>query len=155
MAPFPIDGSWIEATGTLRVTTGDIRIYVGVDFCKYYIWLFRKASFNTIKVGSPAHDGHITIINERLHPGIDTTPILHLHDMQVTFHYYPDGVYGGRSRGFLNFYLPVHCQLINDIKQLVGVVEDSYQHPDYPDWDGTHITVFNNKTFINESNHKN
>jgi len=124
-----------------------IFIKVNNDFVNYYRWLIQKRYFgatgvNTFlngisKLSTPRLGAHISIVNANLHGWNPEWNKLKLIGQNAYFHYDPQIVYIG-GRGFSNFWIPVHSDLINKIKKDLEIKE----HKKYL---GAHITICSNK----------
>jgi hypothetical protein len=57
----------LNAAGTVSVATGEVRINLSTDFCKYYRSLLLEAlSLDPIEFQVPKHGAHITIVSRKI-----------------------------------------------------------------------------------------
>lgn len=104
----------LKATGTWKVTKDSIRIVTNMDFCRYYLWLFMKGTWNLHKMQLPKYGGHIGVINPKLHRK-NCSAYMHLNGQPVEFEYDVEGNIGGFTKGFRNFWLDVSCEKAEEI----------------------------------------
>lgn len=111
----------IKAKGTWKVTKNDIRIITNRDFCRYYLWLFNRGTYNIYKMQLPKYGGHIGIINPNIYKNVDCSKYLHLNNKEIWFEYDIKGNMGGFNRGFKNWWLDVKCSKAEKILNDLGV----------------------------------
>jgi len=109
----------LRAKGVWKVTRDSIRIVTNMDFCRLYLWLFMRGTYNLHKMQLPKHGGHINIISPRIHKK-DCSDYLYLNGREVWFYYSVSGNMGGFSRGFRNWWLDVNCQEAEEVLREFG-----------------------------------
>lgn len=129
----------LKASGKFKVTKDSIRVVTDTDFCRYYLWFFTKAHYNTIKLQLPKHGGHINIVSNKIHAGTDCSKYLYLNGKTVEFEYDIGGNMGGFTKGFKNFWLDVSAPEFYDIAKDLGVLKIKAGFAPF------HITVANSK----------
>jgi hypothetical protein len=129
----------LKSTGIIKVDQKNSRIVVDVseDFIKLYAWFIRKQYW--ISLQRPMHNAHITIANEKFHSNINWEKAKQYHNKIIEFEYDPYLIRGGRTKGFLMFYLKVISPEIEKIKEELKIVETE-------NYKGLHITVANGKS---------
>lgn len=131
----------IEASGKVVVDRSEQRIFVSLrsDILDYYLWFIKKEYWITLQ--KPMHGAHITIALSKLH-NIDWSAASQYNGRKVLFQYDPYLIRGGRTKGFVMFYLKVFSPQIEELKKELDVVENS-------GYKGLHITVANGKAGVN------
>lgn len=129
----------LKAKGKLRVSEEKIYIETNVDFCKYYAWLYKKATWNTQKINLPAHGAHINISNPKIHGKLNLAKYKYLNNKEVEFIYNIEGNFGGFQKGFLNFWLDIECNIVHSIASELGILKETKGFSPF------HITIFNTK----------
>lgn len=129
-----------KAEGKIIVEKDALRVVFCRDFCEYYKYLILKDYWNTIRLQTPKHGGHITILNSRIHGFFNfKAMLLKYRGKTAEFEYDITNIkLGGGSKGFMNFYMPVKCWRGDQIKKECGI-------KDSRNWLGYHITLVNNK----------
>ncbi len=128
-----------HATGKISVKGHRIVVDVSDDFVKYYNWFITREYW--IKLNLPMHGAHITIANDKLYSGVDWKKAKKYHGMVIDFEYDVDMIRGGRTKGFIMFYMKVFSPEIEQIKKDLGVVDnDKFR--------GTHVTISNSKSGV-------
>jgi hypothetical protein len=87
------------------------------------------------------HGAHITIANDKLYSGVDWKKAKEYHGMVIDFEYDVDMIRGGRTKGFIMFYMKVFSPEIEQIKKDIGII-------DSPAFRGLHVTISNNKAGV-------
>lgn len=141
---------FVHIQGRINVS----RDRVSIDFCwdlaNYYTWLIKRGTYNTINLFTPRHGSHVSVIiptkHEQYIKNKNLKKILdRFHGKKVDVWFNPEEIrIGGKSRNFTNFWVPVHCDEINRMKDLVGIREPE-------DYRGHHITFCSDK---HEQNNK-
>lgn len=129
----------IKAVGKWKIEDDQISIITNSDFCKYYAWLYKKATWNTQKVNLPAHGAHFNVVNPKIHGKIDCAKFKYLNGKEVYFYYSISGNFGGFTKGFVNFWLNVNCKKAEFIAKKLGVYKKEESFSVF------HITIFNTK----------
>ena len=129
----------LQAIGKINVdqNAGRVVLNLSNDFVRYYLWFIKKELW--IDLQSPKHKSHITLANKKLHKNVDYRLAADLyHNQIVKFDYDEYAIRGGKTKGFVMFYLRVFSADLDRIKRKIGVVEnDNYR--------GLHITLGNSK----------
>lgn len=133
---------WMKASGRFLVTEDSIRVVLHPDFCKFYGWLYKKATYNTQKISPPKHGAHINLVSPKIHKGVDCGAYLHLNGAKVDFFYDIGGNFGGFSKGFKNFWLDVKGKVLYKILDNLGIKQKKHEIGRFA---RLHITIFNTK----------
>lgn len=126
--------NWLKSYGTLQVRDDAIRLTVSYDFINYYKQFVDKEF--RIFSDRPAHSGHITICNVKINKSFGFKSYKHLNGKVLNFEYNPDIIVGGKSKGFMNFWMKVRSDEIDKLLKQLGVTQD------------LHITISNTKNGI-------
>lgn len=128
----------LSATGKISVQPHKGRIVVEVsrDFVNYYYWHITKKYW--IRMGTPMHGAHITIYNQKLHKKVNWSKAMFYDKKEVSFEYNVNIVEGGRTKGFLMYYMNVVSEELEQMKKKLGV-------NDGPNYRGLHLTIANGK----------
>lgn len=127
------NSTWLSCSGRIEVDNG-VRIVTDVDICKYYQWFIKREFWNTVKTQLPAHGGHITIVNPKIHNVTDFNDVLEYHGREVSFDICPEQLYISK----VNFWIPARAAVEHEIKYLCAAQDKS-------DFWGLHLTVCNRK----------
>lgn len=119
--------------GRIQVDNG-IRIITSTDICLYYQKLIHFYYYKTVKTQIPAHGGHITLANPKIHKSADYELAQKYIDKEVEFWYHPEDVYISK----VNFWFPVKCEWAENVRDELNIW-------DGPDWWGYHLTIANKK----------
>jgi len=128
-----------HATGKVSVKGHRIVVDVSDDFVKYYNHFITKQYW--IKLHLPMHGAHITIANDKLYSGVDWKKAKEYHGMVIDFEYDVDMIRGGRTKGFIMFYMKVFSTEIEQIKKDLGVIDNDR-------FKGLHLTISNSKAGV-------
>lgn len=123
----------LSAEGQIYIGIDTIRINTDMDICQYYKWFIDKFYHYTIKTQFPKHKAHITVVNPKIYGVHSLESLKHLHGERVRFYYSVD-VY----RSPRNFWIPVKCDIADDIKKSLGII-------DAENYYGLHLTICNTK----------
>lgn len=123
-----------KTKGHLQVKDGAVRIIAGLDLIKYYHSLVNFHNYRTQRLQLPAHGAHVTIINPKIHRGIDVNPAKEYAGWEVEFEYYPENIFISPR----NYWIPVKCVFADFLKRKLKV-------NDGKGYLGLHLTVANNK----------
>lgn len=100
---------------------------------------------DSIGLNYPKHKAHISVILPRIHGREITEKSKKFAGQSVDVCYSGDIKRGGgkiiNERIFVNYWMPVNCQYATQIKNELNVKEEDFL--------GFHITIANNKSFIN------
>lgn len=125
----------IKASGKIYVDVKQKRVVVNIshDFVRYYQYFIQKQYWMCVDL--PMHGTHITISNGKLHKNVNWAwAYKKYHGKTLDFTYNPDIIIGGRRKGFHMFYMMVESDMIDHIKNDIGVKElDTFR--------GSHITI--------------
>lgn len=133
---------WIEASGRFAVSKDSIRVILHPDFCRFYGWLYKKATYNTEKISFPKHGAHINLVSPKIHKNTDCRKYLSLNGTRVSFQYDIMGNFGGFSKGFKNFWLDVKGKVLYKILDELGIKQKKHEIGKFA---RLHITIFNTK----------
>ena len=117
-----------------------LKIKVSLDFLHYYLWLTRKATWNTIKIVPPKYNAHISVTLPHIHGWDKVNKSSKYAGRNVAFRYTGDVIEGGSW--FRNFWMPVECPKAERIKEKLGIVEKNFL--------GFHLTLGSTKAEANE-----
>jgi hypothetical protein len=123
-----------KSKGHLQVKDGAVRIVAGLDLIKYYHNLVNFHNYRTQRLQLPAHGAHITVVNPKIHRGININPAKEFDGWEVEFDYFPEDMYVSR----VNYWIPVKCVFADFLKRKLKV-DDGENY-----W-GLHLTVCNKK----------
>lgn len=128
----------LKSTGIINVQPhkGRMVVDVGFDFVKLYNWFIMKQYW--IKMNTPMHGAHITIVSPKIHSGINWKKAMNHHGKKIEFEYDEYLVEGGYTKGFLMYYLRVQSDEIDKIKKEIGLVDNARYR-------GLHLTIANGK----------
>lgn len=124
----------VKIDGTIKVNEKDGRMYVDIspDLAYYYLWFIKKHFW--ISLNTPLHGAHVTIATRDLHYVDWKTARRRYHGKKITLEYDPYPIRGGRTKGFVNFWMRVVSKEIEDIKKDLTIKDgDKYR--------GLHITI--------------
>lgn len=126
---------WLKSEGSLIIKDGAIRLVTGYDLIHYYKTFVDK-QFKMF-THTPAHGGHITLLNPKIHGKLDEKKGRFLWNYysgkRIPFEYNPYIYVGGKTKGFLNFYMVVRGIELDNICNHLGVIQNY------------HITISNTK----------
>ncbi len=128
----------LKAKGRIKVDQKKSRVVVETsdDIIGLYDWFIRKQYW--IRLGTPLHGAHITIVLPSRHGDIDWHNAKKYDGQEIEFEYDPYLIRGGYTKGFIMFYLKVASKDIDKIKEDLKVVEtETYK--------GLHLTVATGK----------
>lgn len=126
-----------KSHGYLQIKDGNIRIIVKRDLIEYYKRLIDYHYNYTIKLNTPRHGAHITIINSKIHKNVDISKVLVYNGGKIEFEYDCEDIRIG-GRGFINFWFPVKCDFAQKIKEILSIKDNKT-------FLGLHLTIGNNK----------
>ena len=136
----------VTINGIIKLNDTGLRVMLDNDLTKYYIWLITKHFFNLIKLDSPAHGAHISIVTTALHKDkFNIEYLKQYHNTNVEVEYNPEELLTG-GRGFTNYWFRVEFPLGTAIKKNLGIIEDNFK--------GFHFVVANNKNQMNYQEYK-
>jgi hypothetical protein len=132
---------WIKARGIFLVEPkmGRIVLGLGHDFTRLYAYFLEEA--HKQRYSYSAFGGHISIALEKIHKKINYAAANQFRGEWVDFEYNPDMITGGKKSGVPNYWLRVRSSRIDEIKKIIGVVDD-YRHL------GSHITIASHKNGV-------
>jgi hypothetical protein len=130
-----------KVIGQIKVNPKDksMQIVFSSDFGRYYNWFVCKNEW--ISLHPPLHGIHLTLTNKKLHnaKNINWDVARKWHNKSIEVAYNVDLREGGSAKkGFRNFYVSVTDPQIQEIKDDVGIIENS-------DYYGEHITIGSTK----------
>ena len=128
----------LTAKGKWFVGDREMKIITDTDFIKFYLWLFRRGTYNIYKMNLPKYLAHIGIINEKIH-NKDCSDYKYLNGREVWFKYDPSGNFGGYLKGFRNFWLDCFVEEGEEIQREFGIEDKTEGFARF------HITIANNK----------
>jgi hypothetical protein len=131
---------WIKSCGILKLDENNLRVISHPDICNYYKFLFKKYSYNTIKVQTPKHGAHITIVNEKIHGIINLNKIKSFLNTNIDYEYNIKGIFNNQSeKNFKNYFLKVRSKQLNLIMEILKLNNDNDKFL------GLHLTILNRK----------
>jgi hypothetical protein len=130
----------VQVSGKFQIQEGFLRVIMHSDICRYYQWLYHKDIWNTLKTQIPKHGAHVNIVSPRIHRGINLAPVAHLQGQRINFQLDIEGNFGGFTKGFKNFWLPVISPEIDEIADELGVPPKQGRYSRF------HLTIFNTKS---------
>lgn len=127
----------LECEAKIIVSDDFVHLFLGYEFCKYYINLIDKEVPEFEKYFSaPKHGGHVTVLRKPYDP--DWSAVKFLHNAKVPVYYDPTniGIGGFRAGTFFNLYFKsVSSIYTKTIRNMVGL----------RDLKEKHITITNSK----------
>ncbi len=116
---------------------GVLRALVGIDFCRYYLYLFRESVWKTRYFWTPRHGAHITVWNPQF-DGFNIAARNYI-GKEVNFFYDPSTIHrGGNKKGFEGYYLKVTSPEIEEIRKILKPRGSN-------GFNGLHISLFSDK----------
>lgn len=129
----------LQGSARIKFEAGGLRAKTNADILSYYLWLFRKDSYNVFPMFT-VRSAHISIVLPHFNK-IPAKELLKYDNILVDFFYDPAKIYvGGRKKGFTGFYLPVVSKQIGEIREKLGI------KPNFNN--DLHLSLFSNKHLV-------
>jgi hypothetical protein len=142
-----------------------LKIRIDDDIRRLYFWHLYRSGESTLGLALPSGRGHVSVTLPK-HHGRDVCQCSKVYaGMPVTLEIHNEVIYKGGS-WFTNYYIKVECELADKLKRTCGIKQNPFKFLrwkwlnkimgklGYETFLGYHITIANDKHFINNSNPK-
>lgn len=140
---------FIKLQGTITVERNRVSIDFHGDLVNYYLWHIKKATWNTIKLSTPRYGAHVSVIIPTIHGEYIQNKdlrkeLVRWNKKKVDVFMDPTDVrIGGHSKGFINYWIPIKCNEVQRMKDLLFIKETNYH--------GDHLTIASNKSDVKQN----